>query len=298
MGVNAVAVARYDGSQWAPLPNASGSGDSARAGISVAVDADDAIFVAWSDFAAGSRFIFVRRWSGATWEAPLPVLDGVAGTGTDAVAPNIRFDRTGHLVVSWIENGDVFVARSSGSTWDQSRGSLGLSMATAADLALDAQDNPVVAWRMKVSDQGISSWNGAWTTTALPGSAQPPTVAIDSMQLPLTAIADSQRVLLLRVANRAATNAGEILTATAAQNPRIVTDGAGKPAIAWLRTIERRLAFARWTGSTWDQRAGSFDDGSSTLGDGLSPQVAIDSTGTVWIAWLENGLVNVRMTNY
>jgi hypothetical protein len=298
MGVSAVAVSRYDGMGWSPFPTVSGFGVSAGAGISVAVDANDTIFVAWSEYGTGGRFINVRRWSGSGWDDSIPIVDGVAGIGTDAVAPNLRFDPTNHLVASWIESGDVFAARWTGSTWDQTWGSLGLSMATASDLVLDAQGNPLVAWRMQAADHGISAWSGTWTTSAVPGSPQPPTIATDSTQLPVTAIAMSQGIRVMRVANRQAVSAADTLAATNAQNPRIVIDDAGRFAVAWLRATERTLAFARWTGSTWDQRAGGFDDGSSSLQDTTSPQMAIDSTGTVWIAWWESGAANVRMVNY
>jgi len=303
MGVSAVAVARWDGITWVQLPRLSEFGDVAGAGVSVAVDSHDTIFVAWSDYQGGSRYINIRKWNNADWEAAIPILDAVAGSGTNAVAPKIRFDRSDRLVVSWIENGDIFFARWSGSAWERPWENLGLSDAMANDLALDPEGNPIVAWRIRASDQGVSVRNGTWTTTALPYSSQPPTVALDLAQSPMTAVLSNAAISVLRVANRQSISVADpIETYANDKNPRLMIDAQGNPGVIWLQfTSMPCLRFARWTGyprNVWNERAGYFDDGTRSLDESTAPQVVADSTGTAWFAWRESGLVHVRMTNH
>jgi hypothetical protein len=67
--------------------------------------------------------------------------------------------------------------------------------------------------------------------------------------------------------------------------------------VAWLDTTgPEKIGVARWTGTTWDVRFGLFSAG-ATL-QVVTPALAVDPHGNIWVAWLEDGLIQVWMSNY
>jgi hypothetical protein len=112
------------------------------------------------------QFIEVRRWNGSTWEM---LGDPV---GENAIAPQLRADAAGNLVLAWLQQGGLDapdrlrVARWSGTAWE----ALGPEVAVGNDktnlgvpgLALDAEGQPLVSW---IQEQGGSNslWVARWT---------------------------------------------------------------------------------------------------------------------------------------
>jgi hypothetical protein len=113
------------------------------------------------------RVIDVRRWNGSAWEN----LGGPVGE--DAVAPQLRTDAAGNIVLAWLEQGGLGssdrlrVARWSGAAWE----ALGPDVAVGNDetglgapgLVLDAEGQPLVCW---IQVQGsfeslrVARWTG------------------------------------------------------------------------------------------------------------------------------------------
>jgi len=183
-----VYVKRWDGSTWEQL----GTGaidmvatDSASAPV-VAVGTDGQPVVAWneSDSHTGSTTrheTFVKRWTGSSWEqlgggaiAPL--------SGIQTYSPSLRIDSTGAPVVALYElladgsSSRVYVVRLEGGGWSRIGDDLPLGTdedSTAPSLALDAADQPVVAWGLSTSDNNsvrASHFTGSAWQTIGPGA--------------------------------------------------------------------------------------------------------------------------------
>jgi hypothetical protein len=169
----------------------------------------------------------------------------------------------------------------------------------ANTLVLDTQDAPVVGWRLGSSDLGVSTWSGAWIASQAISAAQAPTLAFDSLGLPLTAVLSGGSTRLMRLMNRtwSDTTGQTFATALGDQNPALAVDASHSPVVAWLRTSAGTLGLVRWIGTRWDTRPGAFSAG-GPLPASTTPQVAVDGKGSMWVIWFEGGLVNVWMSNY
>ncbi len=113
------------------------------------------------------QVIDVRRWNGSVWEN---LGDPV---GEDVVAPQLRADAAGNLVLAWLQQGGLDapdrlrVARWSGTAWE----ALGPEVAVGSDevslgvpgLALDAEGQPLVSWIQEQGNSGslrVARWTG------------------------------------------------------------------------------------------------------------------------------------------
>jgi len=124
------------------------------------------------------KTIDVRRWTGSTWEK---LGDSV---GVQVVAPQMRADAAGNLVLAWLEDGVGYtnppipdrlqVARWSGTAWEALPDvavTVGDDSVSIPALDLDAEGRPLVAWNHyedNTQSLRVARWTGQeWNVTVV-----------------------------------------------------------------------------------------------------------------------------------
>ncbi len=98
--------------------------------------------VAWTE----SSNIYVKRWTGGTWQQLGDALDANIADG--AQGPAVAIDADNNPVVAWTENQNIYVKRWTGRIWvSYSKGAADTLHALTPDLILDASDNPIIVWQ-------------------------------------------------------------------------------------------------------------------------------------------------------
>jgi hypothetical protein len=286
-------VKRWDGSAWVGYGGSAsgagiGPGDSCF-DARLRLDANDRPVVAWM-YAAPTLDpnpsppyqILLKRWTGSAWEglggSDNPAT-GLSHSGQWAENPSLALDSAGNPVVAWGHadvqgiglqiyvkrwNGGAWVAYGNSATAEEGIGGPG-SHGSHPSVALDASDNPVVAWHeYNLSSAGLGEiyvkrWNGsAWV--GLGGS-----------------------------------DTGSGISAsggTGARFPSLVLDAAGNPAVAWQQGAlftSDEVYYKRWNGSSWISSAGSASGGgvSQTAASSGYASLALTAAGEPLIAWTE-----------
>lgn len=120
-GTADIHVFEWTGTNWSPL----GGGLSAVPGVTrairarLAIDAHGTVFVAWAEIDAADRFdVYVRRWTGSSWEALGGPLSAVPSS-TGALHPDLVLDMEGNPVVAWVEGttAGIYARRWDGAAW-------------------------------------------------------------------------------------------------------------------------------------------------------------------------------------
>jgi len=153
---------------------------------SVDVDANGNPAVAWAeDYDEDAIYeIYVKKWTGSAWTAFLTSASGGGISGTaeeDSNFPQLKLDSKGYPVVAWSEGGvflgynaELYLLRWNGTSWEAldgsdtgegvSSGDSGAFTQGRPALALDSNDNPVVAWAAGSatlpSSIRVKRWNG------------------------------------------------------------------------------------------------------------------------------------------
>ena len=236
--------------------------------------------VAWLESVSDVNQVYLRRWNGTAWEE----LGGSASGGgisdgvNSASYVDVAVGSAGDPVVVWIDNepsasAAVYVRRWTGSTWEELDGSAtggGISNPVRVDtdrpqsptIAVGAGDNIVVAWNHPVfTTEGaccveqmfyLRRWNGTvWEE--LDGSATGPGIA----------------------------------GVTYGLHPDVGIGPDGHPVVAWNQSGGGAcvILLLRWTGSSWEQLAGSAGgNGVLPRASGGPPSLALDSLGNPTVA--------------
>jgi hypothetical protein len=267
-------VKRWNGSTWQQL---GGSLDSKSVSFasttSLSVDLDNANnpFVAWSKCVSevsgfcNNDDIFVKAWTGSTWQ----LLGGALDTtlGEEAFSPSLVVGTDNKPVVAWHEdaggidsccsNPNVYVKRWDGSNWIALGGALDVNVANSAvtpSLALDAANHPVVAWMESSSGSPtqlyVKRWNGStWQQLGSSLNVSPTSYTF---------------------------------------NPSLALDNSGNPYVAFEQRLGNTgsdVYVKRWDGSQWLQVGGSLDVVSFRRA--YEPSLAIDKNNTPSVAFLE-----------
>lgn len=147
-----VHVRRWDGASWTTL-GASLNVDTAQNAWQPRIALDGATpYVAWYEDASGSRFVYVKRWNGTTWES---VGSGPAN-GYYANSIDLAID-SGTPYLTWGEwnnkNYEQVAARWTGSEWRQIGGGINndhQSTGNTGQITINAGE-PWVVWTEDVS---------------------------------------------------------------------------------------------------------------------------------------------------
>jgi hypothetical protein len=297
---NTLHVQDFGGQGWIDFGRPASSGDASY-GFSLALDANDHPVIAWSEHSTtgGTDQTYVATWRGTAWGSPLTPVDPLIGF-VKGNAPVVRLDTAGLPVVGWLQKStqlggtqDIFVTRWTGTQWRAVPGELGLVGITAFDLILNAQDDPIVAWR--TSDMtGVYAFRGTTELVSpILAAANDPTLGLDKMSDPL--LVEGARDWAVSAFAAGAWQMAVPLSITGdgnSQSPKLRTGPDHNPVVGWVDA--GKFAYARWTGSSWDSRAGLFSDGKSIS----SFDICVDSRGTVWMAGNNASRILVMMSNY
>ncbi|RLB61201.1 MAG: hypothetical protein DRI90_11890 [Deltaproteobacteria bacterium] len=241
--------------------------DSANYAYTPAITIDGAgnPVAAWHEMASGAYSIMVKQWSGSSWEqlGPGPVDVDPAG---HSQSPALATDCSGHPVVAWGEDQEIFVKQWDGSAWQQ-LGTASLRVSTADDayasspsLAIDGTGRVIVTWvewdSNLASDVYVKRWDGS--TWEQLGTGPIDMVAADS-----------------------------------ANAPEVAVGSDGLPVVVWDEsdshtgsTTRHETFVKRWSGSSWEQLGGGPIAplaGIQTYG----PSIRIDSTDAPVVALYE-----------
>ena len=273
------------------------------AGASFVLDSQNHPFVVTAGQSSGgiAQVIFYS-WTGSSWDgASYPPIDVPAAAGYYVDATAVRLDPAGNPVVAYRANttttSDVYVARWTGSAWDSGYGGAGLSGMQPFDFLLDDQARPIVATVTPVN--GVTAWEGsAWVKHDLAGTLAP-SAAIDATGAPMI-VNGNWRIAHLTGGTWLPTVPSAIAVGPSAKNPHIAATPDRQPVVTWLEPTPTpgKIGLARWNGGQlWNQSAGMFNSG-GTNSPNDTPAIAVDSTGSVWLAWLEYNTTYVWMSNY
>jgi len=297
-GNGEIYVRRWNGSSWEGVGtgSASGGGISDNSGSSafpsVAIAPDGTPHVAWQDYSGGGDYeIYVRRWSGSTWEEVglgSASGGGISDNSGGSYAPSVAIAPNGTPYIAWEDasGGDreVYVRRWNGSIWEEigtgSASGGGISDNSGdswfSSVAITPDGTPYVAWQ---DDSGgdneiyVRRWNGStWEEVGL-GSASGGGIS---------------------------NNSG------GSYAPSMAIAPGGTPYIAWEDWSggDAEIYMRRWNGSGWEELgAGSASGGgiSNNNDSSFDPSVAIASDGTPYVAWEDfsggDGEIYVRRWN-
>jgi hypothetical protein len=162
---------------------------------SIATDGDGNIVIAWYEQDASSQNrVYVKRWTGSTWEQ----LGGELNTQADSSAdyPSLAIDYQNRPVVAWHEtdtafNSTVNLKFWTGTTWEQVGGGHGGATVQVDDgefpsLAIQPDNTPVVAYA-KNADIFVKFWNGSlwqnWDNAGALDEASPQNASRPSLVL-------------------------------------------------------------------------------------------------------------------
>lgn len=134
----------------------------------LALDAAGQPVVAWLQGEVLASNVFVKRWTGAAWQA----LGGSLNRTPNRylAATRLKLDAGGRPTVAWLEdlNGQdaLYVSRWDGQAWRALGGPLSPRSASAPALALDRAGQPVLAWVEERAGTGqihLARWaDGRW----------------------------------------------------------------------------------------------------------------------------------------
>lgn len=259
-GNNVTHARRLEGGVWTDLP---GLGDPAEYNgpVDLASGAGDEVIAAWCAGKVPS-VLRVAAWRGSRWE----LLAGVdSGTGR-SLLPRVVAAPDGRVFVAWWfvpsagVGAELRVRQWTGTAWvslpSPVVGPAGDIDRGAPDLALDAQGAPVMAWSAAGpagSSVFVARWDGAaWTAfgPSLTGRGIGPT-------------------------------SGE------STHPRLALGRTG-PVVAWVHAEagRRSVHVGRWTGTTWEELAGSASGRSLSHGRyATSVAIAATGSGEPLVAW-------------
>jgi Bacterial Ig-like domain/Bacterial Ig domain len=293
---NTLHVEKSDGQAWIDLGRPSPNGDESY-GFSMALGADDNPAVAWAE--KGDK-VYVSTWTGSAWGTASAAVDPAADPATLVSSPVVRLDPTGTPVLAWLEKGpppssaqSIFVTHlTSGGGSTGALGAIPVAGATALDLILDPQGNPIVAWRNGSSTE-VDIFRGAELTSPALTVFADPTLGLDATSNPLL-IAGTGGFGVFALSGGAWVLAppAQIQIDGNAQSPKLRTDPAHNPVVGWLES--GKFTYERWTGTAWDSRAGIFGDAETNQ----SFDMVVDSRGTVWLMGCNPSRALVIMSNY
>jgi Bacterial Ig domain len=269
--------------------------------------------VAWDESDGTSNNVYVKRWTGTTWESVGNGLD--VNTNKDASQPSMVLDSNSNPVVVWTESdgtsNNIYVKRWTGTAWILvGSGFLDVNtnqFARLPSLALDSSGNPVVAWTERdgtFTNIYLKRWTG--TAWILVGngllnlinnqSFSDASLALDSSGNPVVAWSENDgtsiNVYVKRWNGTAWVFVGngflDVSTNTTAYQPSLVLDSSGNPVVSWSEFdgASFNIYIKRWNGTNWFAVGNGFLD-VNTNRYATDPSLVLDSSGNPVVAWQE-----------
>jgi protein-S-isoprenylcysteine O-methyltransferase Ste14 len=276
----------------------------------IAVDGSGTVYVSWQDDLYGNNEIFVKKTAdgGATWTGPYRVTNN----GGNSRNPALLVDGSGTVYVAWQDdmkgNNDIYMKKSSdgGATWaGPYRITNNAGNSQNPVLAVDNAGAVYVAWQddlygnndiyVKKTADGGATWAGPYWVTNTTGNSQKPVQAVDSTGTVYTAwqgdVNGNNEIFVKKSTDGGATwgapyrvtnNTGN------SRNPVLGADNAGAVYVAWQDDLNGNndiyMKKSSDGGATW---AGPYRV-TSNAGNSQNPVLAVDSVGTVYVAWQDD----------
>ncbi len=160
-------VKRFNGSVWVEVGagSAQGGGISNNSGNShrsrIAIAADGTPYVTWFDNVSGDFEVFVKRWSGSTWQevgSGSAQGGGISNNSGRSRQVRIALSASGRPYIAWYDDSsgdnEIYVRFWDGSTWAEAGGGSatggGISdnngFSSLCDIAVAPDGTPYVAW--------------------------------------------------------------------------------------------------------------------------------------------------------
>ncbi len=275
-GYKEIYLRRWNGNTWEELgASASGGGISNTSADSelpaLALDSSGNPVVAWLE----EDLIYLRRWSGSTWEEL-----GGSASGTGIVGPgdfgnslvNVGILWDGNPAVSWgdDETNSIYLAKWSGSSWevlgDSDPGGVSGNLYVSVELtmAVDSTGMPVLGWLQDVND-GWEMWVKRWNGSSWAGYGT------------------------------SSGGGGISTTSVESHFPTLELDTSGLPTVAWHESLSgnpnlNNVYLRRWNGTAWEELGGSasnhgVSNNTDSFGWSFFPSVDIESNGNPVVAW-------------
>jgi hypothetical protein len=311
-------VKRWNGTIWMPVGTTSLDIDFFKDAQlpSLAIDSSGNPVVSWEEDDGSSYNIYVKRWTGSSWVQLGTILD--VNSNQDAYASSLAVvdssvvASSGNPVVSWVENGDIYVKRWSGTSWVQLGGSLNVTRAENPKLAVDLSGNPVVSWNDHTSsftspnNLYVKKWDGfSWVQVGGSLKVDPNQHVLDT-SLAVTFSGNlvmnwneitwnsggfyESNVYVKRYSTNVWRNLGGALDVTlsdTAYSTGIARTSANLPVVAFHEFsgfLDVGSYVKRWTGTTWQLYGGQVNTPGTS---GVCDSVVIQSDGNPVVACSE-----------
>jgi hypothetical protein len=280
-----------DGGSGGATGGSGGTGGSATGGSGGNLPHDPRTIVTWRDNSNGAYDVYLKELVDDAWvDVGSASADGtgISGGVGDSHDPAIALDAEGSPFVAWTEHPEnaaeqIYVKRFDGSAWvsvgsgSDSGGGISDSMAMSGNpaIALDAEDNPIVAYIDNSSglfQVYVLRWDGsAWTEMGsgsasgtgisnTPAHSYYPALGLDGAGGPIVVWGGSQIYVLrfdgtawMEVGTGSGSAGGISNTAADSHNPSLAFDAAGQPVVAWEddSTGTENIYIRRFDGSAW-----------------------------------------------
>ena len=301
--------------QWLEQGEIQTINENTVAKASVAMSSGGQVTVAWSEKDPSSEGfnldIYVKHFNGESWKSLGDALDIEAERF--ASNPSVALGVIPNPVVAWSEehgegpslDTNVYVKRWTGESWEQLGEALDVDVskrATEPKIAVDKQQNPVVAWRENSTQLFVKRWNGnVWEQIGDAVSTWTSwldfTLALDNEGNPLLAFGEpigpnNDDVYVKRWNGSNWEKLGKALDNKVEQfagNPSLAIDSAGNPVVVWQENtgLEKELwtiFVKRWNESAWEEGRALNNN---IMQSAEKPTIAIDSTGSPVVTWQE-----------
>jgi hypothetical protein len=311
------------------------TGESIQSNPVAAVYADGSVLVAWEDKRNGKADIYAQKLSpvgSKRWAADIKVNSDPLNTQQDS--PAVALDSNGNAVIAWVDNrngnGDIYAQEldeNGNRLWLQDvrvNCDLGPAQQLNVAVTLDSSGNAVIVWRdernrtdfmtqdadiyaQKLDQTGAKVWAGDIRVTGTATYyAWRPTAATDSSGATVIAWMDSRLGISAIFAQKLDAGGaklwpGEVHVSSGRSTPQVypsaAADGEGKTVVVWnsntmgvIDVIAQKLnadgSFA-WGGG---QQVNRVSGGRLEF-----PAVAVDATGSAFVAWLSSNWVNAEV---
>jgi hypothetical protein len=305
--------------------SASGAGINGGAyatggGLGIALDAAGNPAVTWITVPYQEGEVYLRRWNGESWEelGGSATLGGISNSIGQATATLAAVDGGGNPIVAWGVWGDsaakTYLREWTGASWIGLGGSEsgdgiepGLDTFTFANvLAVDATDNPVIAWfgswdsdhpiEFAMRRWGGSVWEDPGISELSAWSTEGQALALDANSLPTAVWSENDEIYLRRwngatweELGGSASGGGVSNTYYGSIGPNIAVDADGDPSVVWIERFADHNAvyLKRWDGTAWQELGGSAsgDGVNGSVSEWYSCAIVMDTAGDPIVSW-------------
>jgi len=224
----------------------------------------------------------------------------VSNTLTDSWQPALVAASNGTAYLAWEDEGRIYYAVGSGTTWPLSQL---VEYGESPALALDGNEMPHLVWSDYSTIEGnyeifYSQWNANSSTWSLPsnisrtsGSSSAPDIAAGPEKLYAVWVdttSGSNEIYYAVISGTAVIDSGPITYSGGGSAPAVAVDTTGTVHAVWQvrdwETNKFEVLYSQWDGTGWSL---AENVSQSPAVDSTGPDIALTSDGQVYVAWRE-----------